>query len=42
MEEEISCPEWDGKAMDGTAEVKCDPEVLGISICKDVLQKKIR
>lgn len=40
VEEEISCPEWDRKAMDRVAEVKCDPEVLGISICKDVLQEK--
>lgn len=40
MEEEVSSPERDGKAMNGVAKVKCDPEVLGISICKDVLQGK--
>lgn len=40
VQEEISCPKRDGKALDSVAEVKRDPEVLGISICKDVLQKK--
>lgn len=37
MQKEIGCPEWDGKALDSVAEVERDPEVLGISICKDVL-----
>lgn len=40
VQEEVSCPEWDGKALDSVAEVKRDPQVLGISICKDVLQEK--
>lgn len=40
MEEEVSSPEWDGEAMDSAAEVKCDPQVLGISIYKDVLQER--
>lgn len=40
MQEEVGCPEWDGEALDGVAEVKRGPEVLGISICKDVLQGK--
>ena len=40
MQEEVSCPEWDGEAFNGVAEVKRGPEVLGISICKDVLQGK--
>ena len=40
MEEEISRPEWDGEAMDSAAEVKRDPEVLGVSIHKDVLQDR--
>lgn len=40
MQEEVSCPEWDGKALDSVAEVKRDPQVLGVSICKDVLQEK--
>lgn len=39
MQEEVSCPEWDGEALNGVAEVKCDPEVLGISIYEDVLQE---
>lgn len=42
MQKEISCPERDGKALEGVAEVKGDPEVLGISVCKDVLQEKNR
>lgn len=42
MQKEITCPEWDGKALDRVAEVKRDPEVLGISICKDVLQREKR
>lgn len=40
VQQEISCPEWDGKALESTAKVKRDPQVLGISICKDVLQEK--
>lgn len=40
VQEEICCPERDGKALDSVAEVKRDPEVLGVSICKDVLQEK--
>lgn len=40
MEEEVSSPERDGEAMDSAAEVKCDPQVLGISIYKDVLQER--
>lgn len=40
VEEEVSCPEWDGEAVDSAAEVKCDPEVLSISIYKDVLQER--
>lgn len=40
MQKEISCPEWDGKALNSVAEVKRDPEVLSISIRKDVLQEK--
>lgn len=40
MQKEISGPEWDGKAMDGVAKVKCDPDVLGISVCKDILREK--
>lgn len=40
VQEEVGCPEWDGEALDGVAEVKRGPEVLGISICKDVLQGK--
>lgn len=40
MQEEVGCPEWDGEALDGVAEVKRGPEVLGISVCKDVLQGK--
>lgn len=40
MEEEVSSPEWDGEAMDSAAEVKCDPQVLRISIYKDVLQER--
>lgn len=42
VEQEVSCPEWDGKAMDGIAEVECDPEVLNVSICKDVLRREQR
>lgn len=40
MQKKISCPEWDGKALNSVAEVKRDPEVLSISIRKDVLQEK--
>lgn len=40
VEEEISCPERNGEAMNGAAEVKRDPEVLGVSIYKDVLQDR--
>lgn len=40
MQQEVGGPEWDGKALEGVAEVKRDPEVLGISICKDVLQEE--
>lgn len=40
VQKEIRCPEWDGEAMDSIAKVKRDPEVLCISICKDVLQEK--
>lgn len=40
MQKEVGCPEWDGEALDGVAEVKRGPEVLGISVCKDVLQGK--
>lgn len=40
VEEEVSSPEWDGEAMDSAAEVKGDPQVLGISIYKDVLQER--
>lgn len=40
VEEKISCPEGNGEAMNSAAEVKCDPEVLGISIYKDVLQDR--
>lgn len=40
VQEEIGCPERDGKASDGVAEVECDPEVLGVRICEDVLQRR--
>lgn len=40
VQQEISCPEWDGKPLESTAKVKRDPQVLGVSICKDVLQEK--
>lgn len=40
VQKEVSCPERDGEAFDSAAEVKRDPEVLGISIYKDVLQEK--
>lgn len=40
VQEEIGCPERDGKASDGVAEVERDPEVLGVCICEDVLQRK--
>lgn len=40
VEEEISRPERNGEAMNSTAEVKGDPEVLGVGIYKDVLQDR--
>lgn len=40
VQEEIGCPERDGKALDSVAEVKRDPEVLGVSIRKDVLWER--
>lgn len=40
MQKEVRGPERDGKALDGVAEVERDPEVLGIGVCKDVLQER--
>lgn len=40
MQEEIGGPERDGKALDSVAEVKRDPEVLGVSVRKDVLWER--
>lgn len=42
VQEEVGCPEWDGEALDGVAKVKRGPQVLGISICKNVLRGKER
>lgn len=40
VQEQIGCPEWDGKASDGATEVERDPEVLRVGVCEDVLQRK--
>ena len=42
VQKEVGCPEWNGEALDGVAEVERGPEVLGVSICENVLRGKER